>query len=158
MESLSAPRNRESCSTGSIFMVCIGCMYISACKERNIINRKNLSTLIRNSDWTNPLVLPALLCCRGAAAAGTCAHRYIGKVCCLLLVQAWSRLYQAAPLGAAQRTRGIAQAVTTRNGNLQNSFSVWLCLCLVSYPFRPLSPASSGSQSQAGSRLLMWKG
>ena len=35
--------------------------------------------------WTNPLVLPTLLC---GAAAGDCAHRYIGKACCLLLVRA----------------------------------------------------------------------
>ena len=40
MESLSTPRNRESCSTVSIFMFCIGCMYISACKDSNIIIRK----------------------------------------------------------------------------------------------------------------------
>ena len=31
------------------------------------------------------LVLPARLC---SAAAGNCSHRYIGKVCCLLLVRA----------------------------------------------------------------------
>ena len=35
--------------------------------------------------WTNPLVLPARL---SGAAAGNFAHRYIGKVCCLLLVRA----------------------------------------------------------------------
>ena len=34
---------------------------------------------------TNPLGLPALL---NGAAAGIYAFRYIGKVCCLLLVQA----------------------------------------------------------------------
>ena len=33
----------------------------------------------------NPLVLPARLC---GAAAGNRSHRYIGKVCCLLLVRA----------------------------------------------------------------------
>ena len=49
-----------------------------------------------------------------AAAAGNCAHRYIGKVCCLLLVQA--DYIPAAPPGAFQRARGIAQAVTALPG------------------------------------------
>ena len=51
-------------------------------------------------------VLPARRC---GAAAGNHAHCYIGKVCCLLLVRAD---YQAAPPGAAQKARGIAQALT----------------------------------------------
>ena len=55
MESHSAPRIQEYCSTVSIFMVWIGCMYISACKESNIFIRKqsfksNLLKLIRNQD------------------------------------------------------------------------------------------------------------
>ena len=53
--------------------------------------------------WTHPLVLPARLC---GAAAGNCAHRYIGKVCWLLLVR------ELTPPGAAQKAREIAQAVT----------------------------------------------
>ena len=53
----------------------------------------------------NPLVLPARLSC---AAAGNCAHRYIGRNCCLLLVQ-------ADLLGRAQEARGIAQVVTHLN-------------------------------------------
>ena len=44
------------------------------------------------------------------AAAGNRAHRYIGKG--LLFIAHASRIYQAAPPGAAQRARGIAQAVT----------------------------------------------
>ena len=52
---------------------------------------------------------------RGAVRrhCGNCAHRYIGKFCCLLLVRAdyMIILHQAAPPGAAQRARGIAQAV-----------------------------------------------
>ena len=53
---------------------------------------------------TNPLVLPARLC---GAAAGNRAHRYIGKVCCLLLVR-------ADYIGRSpSRARGIARAVTT---------------------------------------------
>ena len=46
MQSLSAPRNQKSFSTCSIFMVWIGCMYMSACKHSNIIIRNNLSKLI----------------------------------------------------------------------------------------------------------------
>ena len=51
--------------------------------------------------------LPALLC---RAAAGNCAHCYIGKICCLLLVQADYIGPGSAP-GVAQRALGLAQAV-----------------------------------------------
>ena len=43
------------------------------------------ASVSKSKIWTNPLILPALLC---GAAAGNRSHRYIGKVCCLLLVRA----------------------------------------------------------------------
>ena len=46
--------------------------------------------------WANPLVLPARLC---GAAARNCAHHCIGKVCCLLLVQADYIRPRARPRG-----------------------------------------------------------
>ena len=50
----------------------------------------------------------------GAAAAGNCAHRYIGKVCCLLLVRAdyIGRAPGRGPEGMG-KFRGIAQGVIT---------------------------------------------
>ena len=52
----------------------------------------------------NKPVLPALLC---GASAGNCSHCYIGKVCCLLLVQAD---YIGSAPGAAQKAWAIALA------------------------------------------------
>ena len=61
--------------------------------------------------WTNSLVLPARLI---GAAAENCAHRYIGKVCCLSLVRADSEYFWPPPRPGPKRRgpegTGIAQA------------------------------------------------
>ena len=77
---------------------------------------KSESNLRPGSDSDSATMARAWSCRRprlrrlSGAAAGNFAHRYIGKVLLFITCQSW--LYQAAPPGAAQRARGIAQAVT----------------------------------------------
>ena len=57
----------------------------TAIKPRASRDREFLYQWIAMRNRVSPLVLPARLC---GAAAGNRSHRYIGKVCCLLLVRA----------------------------------------------------------------------
>ena len=65
---------------------------------------------------TNPFVLPARLC---GAAAGNCDHRYIGKVCSLLLVRAdyIERRPRARPTGHQELELLKLLRTLNRHGN-----------------------------------------
>ena len=102
--------------------------------------------------WTNPLVLPARLSGAAAPTVGNRTHRYIGKVCCLLLVRA--DLYRVALPGAAparpRRARGIAQAVTLTGKMLLVSEAQALLSLIPSW-------ARSRQQSRACSPLYIYR-